>query len=247
MDSDEDVVCIKAPVESTESTPHRVKHNGGAVRVRFNGEGSKSASSPVRSGKFKKKGWAPPQYVRSKDWKVVRRYPTGGRAQLDPEDIEFDIYQRARDLMHLSGLRMLPEQVVQESNVHLWQLVRQATTAMSGAATGIRQFTCPIRHLCKCKVGLRIVEGPGFMQLERYGLHDQHSHEIPPPPQFNASLEDDDFSPAPSDPDDSDAEEDEEDDDEDDEDDDDDSGDDNERDAGVDGQLSVHEGLLHKD
>ena len=89
---------------------------------------------------------------------------------------------------------------------------------------------------------MRIVEGPGFMQLARYGLHDQHSHEIPPPPQFNASLEDNDFSPAPSDPDDSDAEEDEEDDDEDDEDDDDDSGDDNERDAGEDGQLSVHEG-----
>ena len=85
------------------------------------------------------------------------------------------------------------------------------------------------------------------MQLKQVGLHDQHSHEIPPPPQFNASLQDNDFSPAPSDPDDSDAEEDEEDDDEDDADDDDDSGDDNERDAGVDGQLSVHEGLLHKD
>ena len=70
-----------------------------------------------------------------------------------------------------------------------------------------------------------------------------------PPPQFDASLEDNDFSPAPSDPDDSDAEDDAVDDEEDDEDDDDDgdSGDDNERDAGVDGQLSVHEGVLHKD
>ena len=103
------------------------------------------------------------------------------------------------------------------------------------------EFACPMRHLCKCKAGLRIVEGPGFMQLELFGLHDQHSHEIPPPPQFNASLQDNVFSPAPSDPDDSDAEDDEDDDD------DDDSGDDNERDAGVDGQLSVHEGLLHKD
>ena len=54
----------------------------------------------------------------------MRCYPTGGRAQLDPEDIEFDIYQLARDLMHLSGLRMLPEQEVPESNVHLWQLVQ---------------------------------------------------------------------------------------------------------------------------
>ena len=91
MDSDDDVVCIEAPVASTASTPHRVKRNGGAVRVRFNGEGSKAASSLVRSGKFKKQGRAPHQYVRCKDWTVVRRYATGGRAQLDPEDIEFDI------------------------------------------------------------------------------------------------------------------------------------------------------------
>ena len=60
--------------------------------------------------------------------------------KLDPEDIEFDIYQRVRDLMHLSGLRMLPEQELPESNVHLWQLVLQASTASNGAA--IREFTC---------------------------------------------------------------------------------------------------------
>ena len=46
----------------------------------------------------------------SKDWKVVRRYQTGGLAQLDAEDIEFDIYKHARELMELSGLKMLPEQ-----------------------------------------------------------------------------------------------------------------------------------------
>ena len=67
MDSDDDVVCIEAPVASTASTPHRVKRNGGAVRVRVNGEGSKAASSLGRSGKFKKQGRAPPQYVRQKD------------------------------------------------------------------------------------------------------------------------------------------------------------------------------------
>ena len=121
MDSDDDVVCIEAPVASNASTPYRVKRNGGAVRVRFNGEGSKSASSPVRSlaGNLKKQGRAPRQHVRSKDWNVVRRYPTDGRALLDPKDTEFEIYQLARDLMHMSGLRMLPEQEVPESNVHL--------------------------------------------------------------------------------------------------------------------------------
>ena len=78
---------LKRRVKTTASTLHRVKRNGGAVRVRFNGEGSKAASSLVRSGKFKKQGRAPPQYVRCKEWTVVRRYATGGRAQLDSEDI----------------------------------------------------------------------------------------------------------------------------------------------------------------
>ncbi len=88
MDDDEDVVCIEAPVSSNARTPHPVACNGGAVRVRFNGEASKSASSPVRRGKFKKQGRAHREYVRQKEWKVVRRYPTGGRALLDLEDIE---------------------------------------------------------------------------------------------------------------------------------------------------------------
>ena len=110
--------------------------------------------------------------------------PMTGRlcAQLDSEDNNFDNYQRARDIMHLSGLRMLPEQEVPESNVHLWQLVRQASNASNGAA--IREFACPMRHMCKCKVGLRIVEGQGFMQLERFRLHDKDSHVIQPQPAF---------------------------------------------------------------
>ena len=160
----------------------------------------------------------------------MRRYPTGGRAQL-----EFDIYQRARDLMHLSCLSMLPEQEVPVSNMHLWQLVRQASTASNGAA--IREFACPMRHMRKCKVGLCIVEGPGFMQLERFGMHEKDSHVIPPQPAFSGSFQDNDFSPPPRDSDEADAEEDEEDGDDkdedgdEDEDDDEDSGDDNTHDT----------------
>jgi hypothetical protein len=28
----------------------------------------------------------------------------------------------------------------------------------------------------KCNVGLRIIEGPDYVQLEQCGLHDKHSH-----------------------------------------------------------------------
>ena len=75
-------------------------------------------------------------------------------------------------------MKMLPEQKVQAGSLHLCRLIRQASTASNGAA--IREFACPMRHMCKGKVGLRIVEGPGFMQLERFELHDKESHVIPP-------------------------------------------------------------------
>ncbi len=69
---------------------------------------------------------------------------------------------------------MLPEQEVQASGLHLWRLRRQANSFSNGFA--IRDFQCPMRHMYKCNVGLRVVEGPGFMQREWCGLHDKHSH-----------------------------------------------------------------------
>jgi hypothetical protein len=68
----------------------------------------------------------------------VHCYATGCRAQLDPEDIEFDIYQKARDLMELNSMKMLPKQKVQAGGVHLWQLKRQAYSVSNGYA--LRKF-----------------------------------------------------------------------------------------------------------
>ncbi len=61
----------------------------------MDGEALKSASSPVRAGKFKKQQRAWREYVRPKEWKDVCHYATSGRAQLDAEDIEFDIYKKS--------------------------------------------------------------------------------------------------------------------------------------------------------
>ena len=72
----------------------------GAGRVRSNAEGSKSASAPDRSGKFKKQRRVPcKKYVQPKEWKHIRRYKTCYGARLDDEDIEFDMYQKAQYLM----------------------------------------------------------------------------------------------------------------------------------------------------
>ena len=76
MDDDGHVVVIKHPDGAMLDTvtPFRVARNGGAGPVRSNAEGSKSASAPVRSGKFKKRRVAPEMYVHPKEWKLIRRY-----------------------------------------------------------------------------------------------------------------------------------------------------------------------------
>ena len=100
MDDDGHVVVIEQPDGAMRDTPVRVAGNGGAGRVRSNAEGSKSASAPVRSGKFKKQRVALPKKkkknVRLLEWKRIRRYRTCYGPRLDDEDIEFDMYQKAK-------------------------------------------------------------------------------------------------------------------------------------------------------
>ena len=67
MDDDGHVVVIEQPDGAMRDTPVRVARNGGAGQVRSNAEGSKSASAPVRTGKFKKQRVAPGKYVRPKE------------------------------------------------------------------------------------------------------------------------------------------------------------------------------------
>ncbi len=93
MDDDDDVVCIEAPVPTNARTQRPVARKGGAVRVRFNGEGSESASFPVRAGKFKKQRRAHREYVLPKELMAVRRYATGSR--------------RLRDLPHAMARTMI--------------------------------------------------------------------------------------------------------------------------------------------
>ena len=102
------------------------------------------------------------------------RYKTCYGASLDDEDIKWDMYQKARALMELSGHRMLPGQDEAPNGMHLWTFKRQANAASNGVT--IREFQCPLRFICNCRVGLRTVEGVGYIQLERRGLHHIDSH-----------------------------------------------------------------------
>ena len=85
---------------------------------------------------------APEKYVRPKEWKIVRRYKTCNGARFYSEDIKFDVYQKARTLMELSGQKMLPDQDEPPTGLHLWTFKRQANAASNGVT--IREFQCPL-------------------------------------------------------------------------------------------------------
>jgi len=63
-------------------------------------------------------------------------------AHENEEDISFDIYQRARDLMELSGHKMLPEQDPPKKGLHLWTLKRTANAVSNGVS--IREYACSL-------------------------------------------------------------------------------------------------------
>jgi hypothetical protein len=76
--------------------------------------------------------------------------------------------------MEKSGMKMLPEQIPERGELHLWKLFRSANSASNGVS--IREYKCPMRHQSDCRAGLRIVSGNGIEQLERCGSHHLDSH-----------------------------------------------------------------------
>ena len=119
MDSDEDVVCIKAPVASTASTPHRVKRNGGAESVLMAKVRSLHLLAFAQENSRRRDG-LPVSMCGPRIERLCATIRPAAARKLDSEDIEFDIYMRARELMELSGLRLLPEQDIEVGGLYLW-------------------------------------------------------------------------------------------------------------------------------
>ncbi len=152
-------------------TPRRVTCNGGAVQVRPHAQISDIAPALVSEGKSKNGRVAPDP---EKKWKTIQQYDTSNTARLDPEDRKYDQYQHARDWMEKSGMKMLPEQIPERDELHLWKLFRSAKSASNGVS--IREYKCPMCHQSDCRASLRIVRGNGFEQLERCGSQHLDSH-----------------------------------------------------------------------
>ena len=91
----------------------------------------------------------------------VKRWVTGDRAEMPEEDIERELFEEARALMHLSGLRKLPGHRGLDSDFAMWKKANHHSSRDVDHVV----YRCPMRHRCKCKCSIRVSRGPDFVQL----------------------------------------------------------------------------------
>ena len=107
-------------------------------------------------------------------YELVERWVTGDRAVMPDEDIDRQLFEHARHLMHLSGLKKLPGHKGKDSDLALWKKWTQHTSRKTGVTYIL--YRCPLHYRCNCKCSIRVVIGQDFKELQRCGLHDANSH-----------------------------------------------------------------------
>jgi hypothetical protein len=95
---------------------------------------------------------------------------------MDDEDtsIENQLFEEARELMQLSGLKKIPSHKGLSIDLHLWKRAGGDHTSRAGITYTI--YLCPMSHQCDCKCTIRVGRGVGSLTLERLGLHEMKIH-----------------------------------------------------------------------
>jgi hypothetical protein len=106
---------------------------------------------------------------------LVKPWVTGKPAVLPEKDIQHELFEEAREFMHLSGLKKLPGHKGLDTDLHLWKKASARYKTRKGMSDTI--YRCPLRHWCKCMTTFRVGRGGGILILDQCGLHDVHSHE----------------------------------------------------------------------
>ncbi len=106
-------------------------------------------------------------------YNVVQRWVIGDRATQPEENIELEIFDHAKRLMHLSGLKNLPSHKSLATYFYLWE------SAGAHTKRGVQYvlYQCPLRNQCTFMFSLRVLTGRDFMELQPCRLHDSSCHE----------------------------------------------------------------------
>ena len=91
----------------------------------------------------------------------------------DVPDIVDAMYHHVADdaeYMHAGDLRMDDNHVGSPTDFHMWRLVQETTRSM--------YWNCPMKWFCGCTAGIRIVETPNTLRLEKTRRHNADNHQL---------------------------------------------------------------------
>ncbi len=96
------------------------------------------------------------------EYEAVKRWVTGERAVQPADDIERELFEEARESMHLSGLKKLPGHKGLGTHLHLWKKA-------SGPAPGVRhERECRTPFIAVlCGIGARLQVHEDYPRRER--------------------------------------------------------------------------------
>jgi hypothetical protein len=103
-------------------------------------------------------------------WTLVAEYPTTSGMATDVPDIVDAMYHDFEEYMHACVLRMDENHVRSPTDFHMWRLVQETIHSM--------YWNCPMKWLCGCTAGTRIVETRNSLRLEKTRRHDEESHQL---------------------------------------------------------------------
>jgi hypothetical protein len=89
---------------------------------------------------------------------TIARYEKVAKAQYDPEDIQYRIFEHARDFMYKSLQHYIPGNVRDPTDFHIWNLDREYLE--DDGVTTVKFYRCPFQFQCNCSAGIKITEGP---------------------------------------------------------------------------------------
>jgi hypothetical protein len=98
------------------------------------------------------------------EYELVKRWVIGEQAVLCEEDIERELFEEARELMHLSRLKNLPGHKGLDTDLHLWKKASARRKTRTGMSYTI--YRSPLRHWCKCMKTIRVGRGGWILILE---------------------------------------------------------------------------------
>ena len=109
------------------------------------------------------------------DFELIKRCVTGERAEMEPDDIEREMFKIAREFTDASKLKKIPSHKQNPKDFHLWKFSRGGTRSKSGQEFKVSK--CPMCYRCGCDARIRITTGPEFTQIEKHGEHHVNSHD----------------------------------------------------------------------